>query len=347
MLLVYRYRIKSLTGLLNSQARACNFVWNFCNDTQLQALKWNKRWPSGFDLNRLTAGSSKELALHSGTINAVCEQYAKSRRQKHRPFLRWRGRRSLGWVPLKGRDLKREGEAFRFAGNTFRVFHSRALPHGKIKDGTNFSCDARGHWFLNIVLEVAQAVLRPVHSAIGIDLGLKDFAALSNGEKIENPRYLQQLADKLAAVQRARKRRQATNIYARITNARRDFHHKLSTRIVREFDYIAVGNVNAAGLAKTRLAKSVLDAGWSSFRGMLRYKAIAHGAWYEEVNESFSTRVCSFCKCETGPKGVANLGIRSWVCTECGVLHDRDSNSAQNILFRSGHRTPAEGIRAL
>jgi putative transposase len=305
MLLVYRYRIKSLTGLLNRQARACNFVWNFCNDTQLQALKWNKHWPSGFDLNRLTAGSSKELALHAGTINAVCEQYAKSRRQKIRPFLRWRGRRSLGWVPLKGRDLKREGEAFRFAGHTFRVFHSRPLPHGKIKDGTNFSCDARGHWFLNIVVEVAQAA------------------------------------------QRAGKKRQATNLHARIGNARRDFHHQLSIRIVREFDYIAVGNVNAAGLAKTRLAKSVLDAGWSSFRHMLRYKAIAHGAWYGEVNESFSSRVCSSCASETGPKGVADLGIRSWICAQCGVSHDRDINSARKILFRSGHRMPAEGIRAL
>jgi IS605 OrfB family transposase len=154
------------------------------------------------------------------------------------------------------------------------------------------------------------------------------------------------LADKLATAQRARKRRQATNIYARITHARRDFHHKLSVRIVREFDYIAVGNVNAAALAKTRLAKSVLDAGWSSFRAMLRYKATAHGAWYEEVNESFSTRDCSSCHAKTGPKGIAELGIRSWVCAECGVSHDRDINSAQNILFRSGHRTPAEGIPA-
>jgi putative transposase len=346
MLLVYRYRIKSLTGLLRSQARSCNFVWNFCNDTQLQALKWNKRWPSGFDLNRLTAGSSKELSLHAGTINAVCEQYAKSRRQKKRPFLRWRGRRSLGWVPLKGRDLKREGEAFRFAGHTFRVFHSRPLPESKIKDGTNFSCDARGNWFLNIVVEVAAAEARPVCSGIGIDLGLKDFAALSNGQKIENPQPLRRLAEKLASAQRARKRRQATHLHARIASARREFHHKLSTRIVREFDYIAVGNVNAAGLAKTRLAKSVLDAGWSSFRHMLRYKATAHGAWYEEVNESFSTRVCSFCKGKTGPKGVADLEIRSWICSECGVSHDRDINSARNILFRSGHRTPSEGISA-
>jgi transposase len=278
MLLVYRYRIKSLTGLLERQARACSFVWNFCNDSQLHALKWNKPWLSGFDLNRLTAGSSKELALHAGTINAVCEQYAKSHRQKNRPSLRRRGRRSLGWVPLKGRDLKREGEAFRFAGHTFRVFHSRPLPQGKIKDGTNFSRDARGHWFLNIVVEVRQAAARPVRRGIGD---------------------------------------------------------------------IAVGNVNAAGLAKTRLAKSVLDAGWSSFRGMLRYKATAHGAWNEEVNESCSSRVCSSCASETGPKGVAELGIRSWRCSECGMSHDRDINSARNILFRSGHRTPAEGSPAL
>ncbi|MGD0503187.1 MAG: RNA-guided endonuclease TnpB family protein, partial [Steroidobacteraceae bacterium] len=323
MVLVYRYRVKSLTGLLNRQARACNFVWNFCNDTQWHALQWNKRWPSGFDLNRLTAGSSKELALHAGTLNAVCEQYAKSRRQKNRPYLRWRGRRSLGWVPLKGRDLKREGVAFRFAGNTFRVFHSRPLPQGKIKDGTNFSCDACGHWFLNVCVEIPQSQARPVRSAIGIDLGLKDFAALSTGEKIENPRLLRQLADQLASAQRARKRRQATRIHARITHARLDFHHKLSTRIVREFDYVAVGNVNAAGLAKTRLAKSVLDAGWSSFRSILRYKATAHGVWYEEVNESFSSRVCSSCASETGPKGVADLGIRSWICSECGMSHDR------------------------
>src|SRR6202041_2070320 len=168
----------------------------------------------------------------------------------------------------------------------------------------------------------------PVRSGIGIDLGLKDFAALSNGEKVENPRLLRQLADKLAAAQRARKRRQTTHLHARIVNSRRDFHHKLSTRLVREFDYIAVGNVNAAGLAKTRLAKSVLDAGWSSFRHMLCYKAIAHGAWYEEVNESFSSRVCSSCACETGPTGVADLGIRSWVCAECGISDDRDINSA-------------------
>src|SRR5437868_14541785 len=88
MILVYRYRVKSLNGLLNKQSRAVNYVWNFCNDTQKHALKWSKKWPTGFDLNVLTTGSSKALGIHSGTINATCEQYAKSRSQHRRPYLR-------------------------------------------------------------------------------------------------------------------------------------------------------------------------------------------------------------------------------------------------------------------
>ena len=347
MVKVYRYRVKSLNGLLNQQARAANLVWNFCRQTQQHALCWRKKWPSGFELNVLTTGCSKELNLHSGTINAVCEQYAKSRTQFKRPLLRWRGRRSLGWVPLKGRDLKRSGDAFRYAGNTFRVFNSRALPNGKIKDGTNFSCDARGHWFLNIVIEVVEVKPRAIETGVGIDLGLKDFATLSTGEKIEAPRLYRALQARLGLVQRARKKRQAVNIHAKIGNARRDFLHKLSTRMVTEFDYIAVGNVNAKALTKTTMAKSVNDAAWSSFRNQLKYKAIAHGATVEEVNEAWSTQVCNVCGVLAGPKGRAELNKRSWVCL-CGVAHDRDVNAARNILFRgSGHRTPAEGILAL
>ncbi|TFZ80197.1 RNA-guided endonuclease InsQ/TnpB family protein, partial [Candidatus Macondimonas diazotrophica] len=296
----------------------------------------------------LTSGSSRELGLHSGTVNAVCEQYAKSRSQKKRPYLRYRGKKSLGWVPLKGRDLKRESDAFRFAGNTFRVFHSRPLPEGKIKDGTNFSQDRRGNWYLNIVIEVADAQVREVLTGVGIDLGLKEFATLSTGEKIDNPRHYRALEEKLAKAQRAKKKRQAAKIHAKITNRRNDFLHKLSHRIVREFDHIAVGNVNAAGLAKTSMAKSVLDAGWSSFRNMLAYKAVRHGAWFEEVNEAFSSQVCSSCGSlpDSRPKGIADLGIREWQCSDCGANHDRDTNAALNIL-RSGHRSPVVGIPVL
>lgn len=355
MILTYRYRVKSLTGELNRQAKACNFVWNYCNDRQKDALRFSRRWHSGFDLNRLTQGSSKELGLHSGTVNAVCEQYVKSRFQKKRPYLRYRGKKNLGWIPIKGRDLKREGGAFRFAGNTFRVFNSRALPDGKIKDGTNFSQDSRGNWFLNIVIDVetvAANARQPVRG-VGIDLGLKDFATLSNGEKIEAQCIYRSAEQSLAVAQRANKKRRVKAIQAKTANRRNDFHHKLSDRIVRDFDYIAVGNVNAARLAKTSMAKSVLDAGWSSFRRKLAYKAVKHGAWFEEVSESFTSQVCSDCGAlpDSRPKGIADLGIRSWTCSECGCAHDRDVNAAKNILkrfnFPVGHDRLAVGIPAL
>ena len=355
MLLVYRYRVKSLTGLLNCQSRACNFVWNYCNDRQKDALRFGRKWLSGFDLNKLTTGSSKELQLHSGTVNAVCEQYAKSRSQKTRPYLRYRGKKSLGWVPLKGRELKREGNAFRFAGNTFRVFNSRALPDGKIKDGTSFSRDSRGNWFLNIVIEidaVAPGARQPV-KGVGIDLGLKDFATFSTGEKIEVQLIYWDAEAALAVAQRAGKKRRVSRIHAQIKNRRNDFHHKLSTRLVLKFDYIAVGNVGAAGLAKTTMAKSVLDAGWSSFRTQLAYKAVKHGAWFEEVNESYTTQTCSDCGTlpDSRPKGIAGLGIRNWICSGCGCVHERDVNAAKNTLkkfgSRAGHGTPVVGIPVL
>lgn len=348
MILVYRYRVKSLHGLLNKQSRAVNFIFNFCNDRQKDALRFGRRWHTGFDLNKITTGSSKELGLHSGTVNAVCEQYAKSRSQKKRPFLRYRGKKSLGWVPLKGRDIKETPSGFHFHGREFKVFKSRDLPAGaKIKDGTNFSRDARGNWFLNVCIEVEQTEQRPMLTGVGIDLGLKEFATLSTGEKIDNPRHFRRLEETLGKAQRARKKRQAVNIHAHIANARRDFLHKLSHRLVKEFDYIAAGNVSAAKLAKTSMAKSVLDASWSSFRAQLAYKAIRHGATFEEVNESWSTQTCNACGVIAGPKGRAGLNERSWTCS-CGTTHDRDVNAAKNILLRgSGQGTPVEGIPVL
>jgi IS605 OrfB family transposase len=354
MLLVYRYRVKSMDGLLNKQARAVNFVFNYCNDRQKDALRFGRKWLSGFDLNKLTTGSSKELGIHSGTINAVCEQYAKSRAQRKRPYLRYRGKMNLGWVPMKGRDLKETRDGFHFNGREFKVFKSRDIPEGaSIKDGTNFSQDSRGNWFLNVCIEAPDGVPRPVENGIGIDLGLKDFAVLSDGQRIAAPGLYRDAEVALACAQRANKKKRVKAIAAKTANCRSDFLHKLSTRIVREFDLIAVGDVSAAGLARTNMAKSVLDASWSSFRNQLAYKAVKHGAWFEEVNESYTTQTCSDCgaKPDSRPRGIAGLGIRKWVCSDCGGSHDRDVNAAKNILSKfvsgSGHGTPVEGILAL
>ena len=348
MILVYRFRVKSKSGLLDQQARKVNFVWNYCNDRQKDALRLERPWLTGFDLNKLTTGSSKELELHSGVINAVCEQFAKWRAQHRRPYLRYRGRKSLGWVPFKGRDLHREGNAFRFAGNAFRVFYSRPLPEGKIKDGTCFAQDSRGNWFLNIVIEVAEPPVRPLDHGVGIDLGLKDLATPSEGEKIPAPGFYREAEAALTVAQRAHKRRRVKAIQARTARRRLDFLHNRSVELARAFDHIAVGNVNASGLAQTSLAKSVLDAGWSSFRKMLAYKAMRHGARYVEVDERFTTQTCSNCGAlpDSRPRGIAGLGIREWECSECGVVHDRDRNAALNIL-RRGRATLEAGIPVL
>ena len=101
--------------------------------------------------------------------------------------------------------------------------------------------------------------------------------------------------------------------------------------------------MNAAGLAKTRMAKSVLDAGWSTFRTMLQYKCDDAGVRFEEIDEAYSTQTCSACGCRGGPRGLQGLGIREWACLDCGAVHQRDVNAARVILAR-GHARLAGGI---
>ena len=125
-----------------------------------------------------------------------------------------------------------------------------------------------------------------------------------------SPQFYRGLEAKLASAQRAHKKARVRAIHAKIANRRKDSLHQFSTRLVREYGAIFVGNVKASTLAKTAYAKSVLDAGWSAFRTMLRYKCDFAGATFAEVDEAFSTLTCSACDSRSGPKGIAGLGIR-------------------------------------
>lgn len=348
MIQTFQYRVKdsSCAQHLSAHARAVNFVWNFCNNTQKHALQWRKKWPSGFDLSNFCSGSSKELKLHSQTIQAVCETYSEKRSAKNRPYLRYRGKKHLGWIPFKASGIKIKPNGFAYAGRLYKVWMSRTLPEGaRIKTGS-FSQDASGHWYINITFQMPDQHSVMMAKEIGIDLGLKKFANFSDGRKAEAKRFFRGLEPALAISQRANKRRRVKAIHARIANRRKDHLHKLSTELVRTCGLIVVGNVSASRLAKTSMAKSVLDAGWTSFRDMLTYKAKAQGAMMIEVNEAFTTVTCSCCKKRTGPKGLEELRIRDWTCSECGSVHDRDINSATNIL-RLGHQALEAGIPAL
>jgi putative transposase len=336
MLLTYRYRVKDATAgkHLSGMARAVNTVWNFCGGIQNDSRRLNRRWPSAFDLIGLTNGSSKELGLHSDTLQAVCKQFAVNRDAAHRRP-RWRvsrgPKRSLGWVPFQcDRPLKIADDTVKFLGRKYRLWLSRPIPDD-IRSGS-FSQDATGRWYLNLVCGVADD-LPAGTGEVGIDLGLNTLAAVSTGEKIRNPRHIRKAATKLARAQRAGRKKLARKIHRKVAAQRRHFLHVTSTHIVRANALICVGDVNSAALARTRMAKSVLDAGWSALRSMLRYKtAMRHGARFVDTNERYSSQVCSGCHAVSGPRGLKDLGVRNWVCSECGISHDRDTNAALNIL---------------
>jgi len=334
-------------------AGAVNFVWNYCNEVNYDSCgsppgrKFHKTY-SAFDLNKKTAGCAKELGLHSQTVQAIAEEYAKCSKQFKKARLSWRSRkRSLGWIPFKAVAVKLKGDSITYNGHTFRFWLSRPI-EGKIRFGS-FAQDAKGHWFVNLVIEDADRGRISTGKEVGIDLGLKTIATLSDGTEIDRENLTRKDQQKLAMAQRANKKKLVTAIHTKIKNQRKDFNHQQTTKLVRSYDLIVVGNVSSSKLKKTRMAKSVSDAGWSSFKTMLVYKAVALGVEVREVNESFSTVTCSGCKERTGPKGQAALGVRNWVCNNCGQTHQRDVNAARNILnsFRLGHQTLSKESLAL
>jgi len=351
---VLRLRLKDKHAkVLGVLAREVNFVWNYCNELQITMFNRERRFLSGYDFAKFTRGATKEgLPLHSQTVQAIAEEYARRRRQVRKVHLSWRkstgSRRSLGWIPFKSDAVHAAHGQVKIAGRWLSLWDSYGLEAYGIRAG-NLCEDARGRWYLNacVAVRVAEPTDRStLRRDVGIDLGLRDLVATSAGEKVLAPQFYRSLEPKLAIAQRARKKDRLRAIHAKIANRRKDCLHQFSTRLVRVHDTLFVGNVSASALTKTPLAKSVLDAGWSSFRTMLRYKCAFAGATFAEVNEAFSTQTCSACDSRSGPKGIADLGIRAWTCSECGAVHDRNVNAAKNILA-AGRRRLAEGIPAL
>ncbi len=304
---------------------------------------------SAFDLQKQLKGirDEREFIIHSTTVQEAIAVHAKSHKQYRKDKLRWRisggARRSLGWVPFKSCAVSwKNGRAY-FAGHFFKVWDSYGLSAYRFRSGS-FSEDARGRWYLNIVVEIPEQT-GAGSDQVGIDLGLKETAACSNGEKLHRGGFYRDSEQKLAKAQRANQKKRVKNIHAKIRNRRKDTLHKFSTRLVKVNALIVVGNVSSSGLAKTKMAKSVLDAGWAMLKTQLDYKSKGMRAVFMEVDEKYTTQTCSCCGgiSDSSPKGRAGLRIREWTCAWCGTLHDRDINAARNILA-AGHGRLAGGI---
>lgn len=211
-----------------------------------------------------------------------------------------------------------------------------------------------GNYFASISAEVDIITFEKTNRSCGIDLGLKDFLIFDTGEKIHNPRILKHLEKKYRKLAKAVSRKQLKSnnrnkariklakFHEKITNIRKDFLHKLSTQLIKNYDIICIEDLCFKGFMKSNKAKSYQDVSQSEFVTMLKYKAEWYGKTIVQISRWFpSTQLCSECGFKN--PALKDTNIREYDCPECGTRHDRDINAAINIL-REGLRILEETI---
>jgi putative transposase len=369
MLVRYRYRIDPTPGQRQALARAfgcARVVYNDALAERRRAFQAGERL-SDTEVQRRVITQAKrtpERAWLAEVASVALVQACQDARRAYRNWVdsltgRRRGR-SVGGPRFRtkhGRQsirLTRNGFAIRGTRlyvakvGRVRVRWSRELPSAP--SSVTVIRESDGRYYASFVVERDPTPLPPVWRTAGIDLGLVWFAtiAASDGtvETLANPRHLRAAERRLARAQRqlsrkekgsknrARARLRVAVAHRRVRDRRADHHHKLALRLIRENQAVAVEDLAVAGLARTRLAKSVHDVGWGTFLRLLEAKAAQHGRHVVKVGRWVpTTQTCSSCGRCDGPK---RLSVRAWTCPACGAVHDRDVNAARNILVAAG-----------
>jgi putative transposase len=221
-----------------------------------------------------------------------------------------------------------------------RVEWSRALP--SVPSSVTVIREPDGRYYASFVVARKATPLPACDREVGIDLGLNSLVVTSDGVTVANPRFYRAAQRRLRRAQRVLSRRQKGSanrararhrvavVHRRVRDARLDHAHKTALRLVRDNQAVYAEDLCVSGLARTRLAKSVADAGWSQLIRCIEEKAARYGRAFVRVGRFEPTsQVCSACSVKDGPKP---LGVRQWTCAACGIVHDRDVNAARNIL---------------
>ena len=377
MQLRYNYRLYPAPAQRVALARAFGCARVVFNDglrLRQEAHAAGLPYVTDADLSaRLTAAKAAPGRAWLGEVSAVVLQQALAdlNAAYRNFFASLKGeRKGPKMGPPTFRSRKDHRQAARFTANArFKVLANGKLRLPKIGDvpvrwsrplpsepsSVTVIKDSAGRYFASFVIETEPGILPEAEPVVGLDLGLTSFAVLSDGRKITAPRFLRRAEKKLRRRQRDLSRKQqgsrnrdkarlkVARAHARVADARREFHHQLSTALIRENQAVAVEDLAVSGLARTRLAKSVHDAGWSSFVAMLEYKAWLYGREFHRISRWAPTsQVCSACGAKDGPKP---LHVRAWQCQVCGAWLDRDINAAVNVAKAAGLAVTACGAQ--
>ncbi|MGW0995749.1 RNA-guided endonuclease InsQ/TnpB family protein [Streptomyces sp. NPDC002520] len=377
MQLRYSFRLYPSTGQRTALARAfgcARVVYNDALRARETAREQGLPFPKSGDLSKRLITEAKNTPQRAwlGEVSAVVlQQSLRDLDTAYKNFFDGlKGKRPKVGAP-RYKSKRDTRQAVRFTANArwsitagrklrlpkvgdVRVSWSRMLP--STPSTVTVVKDSAGRYFASFVVETGPSEVLPATvPELGIDLGLRHFAVLSDGTKVDSPRFLRRAEKRLKKAQRALSRKEkgsrnrdkarlkVARAHARVADARREFHHQLSTKLIRENQAVAVEDLSVKGLARTRLAKSIHDAGWSAFVSMLEYKAARSGRTFVRIGRFEPTsQVCSVCGVKDGPKP---LHVRIWTCGACGAVLDRDVNAAVNVAKAAGLAVSACGAQ--
>ncbi|MGK7958938.1 RNA-guided endonuclease InsQ/TnpB family protein [Crocosphaera sp.] len=341
----------------------CRVVFNdglaYCQETYKNGGKYE-----GINTlsKRLTVAKKTEERCWLANVSAVPLQ--QSLRDLHQSFKKFfdscKGKRKGARIKPPKFKKRKSKQSAKFTDNGFKInqhnvylakignlkiIWSRELP-SKPSSVTVIK-DSADRYFLSFVCEVAPKILPKTDNNCGIDLGILDFATFDSGEKVKSPKplktklkQLRRLQKHLSRKQKGSKRREVARkklvkLHAKIVDIRTDFLHKLSTKVIKENQLIALEDLKVSGMVKNRkLSRAISDLGWRSFRTMLIAKGEMYGREVKIISRWEATsQICSCCGFKGGKK---ELSIREWTCLNCGEIHDRDINASRQILKVAG-----------
>ena len=363
----YRYRIYPTIPQQISLARlfgCVRVVWNDALVHCIEEYRAGHKKPSNGALQKRFITQAKKTSEREwlGEVsNIALQQSLNDLERAYKNFFQsCKGERKGKPVKLPKLKKRRNAQSARFTTGGFKIYEtsvtiakigriktvwSRELPT-KPTSATVIK-DPAGRYFVSFVVEVQSDILPQINNNCGIDLGIIDFATFDNGTKVKAPKPLKKNLKRLRKKQRNLSRKQKSSkrrevarkkvarLHAKIKGTRTDFLHKLSTKVVKENQLIALEDLNVSGLLKNRkLSRAISDLGWREFRTLLEAKAEKYGREFRVINRwEATTQTCSCCGEKGGKK---DLSVREWTCLWCGEKHDRDCNAAENILKVAG-----------